>query len=197
MPDVKSAEWEKMVSGEPYDPLDAHIAAARLASREWMAAYNASAPDDSERRNGMLRALLAACGERVYMEPPLTMDYGCNVSVGDDFYCNFGCLFLDSAPITIGHRVMLAPGVHIYTARHPLEAGPRCSGREMASPVCIGDDVWIGGRAVICPGVTIGNRAVIAAGAVVVRDVPDDALVGGNPARIIRFIDQDVRPEGF
>ncbi len=190
MPGMKSAEWNRMVGGEMYDPLDAYIAAARLAGREWMATYNSSPPEDAERRNGMLRARLARCGERVYMEPPLTMDYGCNVSVGDDFYCNFGCLFLDSAPITIGNRVMLAPGVHIYTATHPLEAGPRCSGRELALPVCIGDDVWIGGRAVICPGVTIGNRAVIAAGAVVVKDVPDDALVGGNPARIIRFIEQ-------
>ncbi len=192
-----SAEWDKMVSGQPYDPLDEGIAAARLASREWMAAYNASSPTDPERRNAMLRAQLAACGERVCMEPPVTMDYGCNLSVGDDFYCNFGCLFLDSAPIRIGHRVMLAPGVHIYTACHPLEAAPRCSRREFARSVHIGDDVWIGGRAVICPGVRIGNRAVIAAGAVVVKDVPDDALVGGNPARVIRIIDQSARPAGF
>ncbi len=186
-----------MLSGLPYDPLDAALAAARLAAREWMTAYNSSSPHDAERRYGMLRAQLAACGERVYMEPPLTMDYGCHVSVGDDVYCNFGCLFLDSAPIRIGSRVMMAPGVHIYTAHHPLEAGPRSSGRELASPVWIGDDVWIGGRAVICPGVRVGNRAVIAAGAVVVKDVPDDALVGGNPARIIRMIDQNKRPEGF
>ncbi len=116
--------------------------------------------------------------------------------MGDDFYCNFDCLFLDEAPIRIGNRVMLAPGVHIYTARHPLEAEVRNGGKELAAPVTIGDDVWIGGRAVICPGVTIGNRAVIAAGAVVVKDVPEDALAGGNPACVIRMIDQSARPEG-
>ncbi len=186
-----------MVSGQYYNPLDDCVAAGRLICRKWMEAYNTSPHDAPEQRRCMLQTMLGGCGERVYMEPRVTMDYGCNLYVGDDFYCNFDCLFLDSAPIRIGNRVMLGPGVHIYTACHPLHAAARCSGREFASPVSIGDDVWIGGRAVICPGVRIGNRAVIAAGAVVVKDVPDDCVVGGNPARVIRQIDQSCWPAGL
>ncbi len=187
---MESPEWQKMVSGQYYNPLDPYICNARTAARYWMARYNASDPLNMEARTELLQGMLGSCGERVYMEPRLTFDYGRNLYVGDDFYCNFDCLFLDSAPIRIGNRVMLAPGVHIYTATHPLNAATRNSGRELAAPVTIGDDVWIGGRAVICPGVTIGARAVIAAGAVVVKDVPADAFVGGNPARIIRMIEQ-------
>ncbi len=183
-----------MVSGQFYNPLDPEICEARAAARDWMARYNASDPRDITARTEMLQAMLGSCGKRAFMEPRVTFDYGLNLHVGDDFYCNFDCIFLDEGVIRIGNRVMLGPGVHIYTAKHPLPAVVRNGGKEYTAPVTIGDDVWVGGGAIICPGVTVGHRAVIAAGAVVVKDVPDDAVVGGNPARIIRMINQSERP---
>ncbi len=190
-------EWKNMVEGRYYDPLAPGLVEARLAAREWMAEYNSSDPRDPERRTALLRGMLGSCGERVCIEPRLIVDYGCNIHLGEDFYANFECLFLDSAPIVIGARAMLGPGVHVYTARHPLQAVVRSGGRELASPVTIGDDVWIGGHATICPGVRIGDGVVIAAGSVVVKDAPDNVVIGGNPARVIRAIDQSLRPEGF
>lgn len=121
-----------------------------------------------------------------YVEAPFHCDYGFNLHVGSNFYANFGACILDCAPVRIGRNCFLAPGVHIYTATHPLDATPRGKGLESAKPVTIGDDVWIGGRAVVVPGVTIGDRVVVAAGAVVTKDVPDDVLVAGVPARVVR-----------
>lgn len=190
--DMKS-EWEKMISGDLYAPLDEEIAAARARARVFMKQYNESLHTEPERREALLQEYLGGVGERPYIETPFRCDYGCNIRVGDDFYANFDCLFLDSAPITIGNNVMLGPGVHIYTPCHPLQKDDRNSGQEYSQAVRIGNDVWIGGRAIICPGVSIGNACVIGAGAVVTRDVPDNTVVAGNPARPIRTIDQDKR----
>lgn len=186
-------EWQKMVAGELYNPLDEEIAAGRDRSRRIARRFNATTEAEMEERTALLRELLGSAKHGIYIEPPFTCDYGSNVHVGERFYCNFDCVFLDTAPIRIGDRVMLGPGVHIYTPCHPLQKDDRASGREFAKPVNIGNDVWIGGRAVICPGVTIGDGAVIAAGAVVTRDVPPDTVVAGNPARPIRTIDQSER----
>ena len=137
-------------------------------------------------RREILEELLGQVGENIFIEPTFKCDYGYNIKVGDNFYANFDCVILDVCPVTIGKNVFLAPGVHIYTATHPLDAEERCSGAEYGKPVTIGDNVWLGGRSVIAPGVTIGNNVVVAAGAVVVKDVPDNVVVGGNPAKIIK-----------
>ena len=183
-------EREKMLSGNGYMPSDPELDRLHRAAREQCRRFNTLPTAAEAERTAILKKLLGATGERLYMEPDIQFDYGCNVEVGEDFYANFHCVFLDAAKITIGRNVMLAPCVQIYTAHHPLNAAERRSGLEFASPVTIGDDVWIGGGAIILPGVTIGDRAVIAAGAVVTRDVPSDCVVGGNPARIIKEISQ-------
>lgn len=187
------SEFEKMVAGKFYDPSDSSVAVARSRARVFMERYNATKDGEFEVRDSLLREYLGRVGAAPYMEPPFRCDYGCNIRIGNAFYCNFDCLFLDSAPIEIGDHVMLGPGVHIYTPCHPLQRDDRKSGAEYAKPVVIGNDVWIGGRAVICPGVTIGDGAVVGAGAVVTKDVPKDCVVAGNPAVVIRSIDQAVR----
>lgn len=123
------------------------------------------------------------------LNPPFRCDYGYNIFVGENFYANFDCVILDVCEVKIGRDCMLAPGVHIYTATHPLDPFERSSGVEYGKPVTIGDHVWIGGRAIINPGVTIGNHSVVASGAVVTKDVPEGVVVGGNPARVIKHIE--------
>jgi maltose O-acetyltransferase len=179
-------EREKMLSGELYLASDPELAEMRTVAREKCALYNASNPRDAGARREMLRGLLGSCGNEIEVEPDFRCDYGTFITVGERFYANFGCVLLDCAQITIGSNVMLAPGVHIYTAHHPLDVATRISGPELATPVTIGDNVWIGGRAIILPGVTIGEGAVIGAGSVVTRDVEAGAIVAGNPARFIR-----------
>ena len=120
--------------------------------------------------------------------PPFRCDYGDNIAVGDDFFANFDCVVLDVAPVEFGDHCQLGPGVHVYTATHPMDAEQR-RGRESGEQVAVGEDVWIGGNAVLNPGVTVGDRAVIGSGAVVTDDVPADTFVGGNPARVIREIE--------
>lgn len=140
-------------------------------------------------RQELLLELLGSTGNYFYIEPTFRCDYGYNIHIGENFYANFDCVMLDVCEIRIGDNCFLAPGVHIYTATHPLNAQERISGAEYGKPVTIGDNVWIGGRAVINPGVKIGNNSVIASGAVVTKDVQDNVVVGGNPAKIIKHIE--------
>jgi maltose O-acetyltransferase len=181
-------EREKMLSGELYLAGDPDLREGRLRARLACAAFNASDPRAADERRALLRGLFGSCGEGAEVEPPFACDYGDYISVGDNFYANFGCVLLDCAPITIGRGVMLAPGVHIYTAHHPLDVPTRASGLELASPVTIGNDVWIGGGAIILPGVTIDDGAVVGAGSVVTRDVEASVIVAGNPARVLRRV---------
>lgn len=190
-------EYSKMVSGELYNPSDAGLVKMRRRARELTEQYNYTHPvGEDDIRAKILTELLGFSGkqkltaEPAFIEPPFRCDYGVNIRVGERFYANFDCVFLDVCRITIGDRCMLGPGVHLYTATHPLEAAPRGLGLEFGNPITIGHDVWIGGRAVICPGVHIGDGAVVAAGAVVTKDVPAHSVVGGNPARVIRMIEQ-------
>jgi maltose O-acetyltransferase len=126
----------------------------------------------------------------VWIEPPFYCDYGSNITLGDKVYFNFNCIILDIAPVVIGSGVMFGPAVQIYTATHPLNAAERNSGLEFGLPISIGDDVWVGGGAIICPGVKIGARSVIGAGSVVTKDIPEDVLAVGNPCRVIRAIEK-------
>ncbi|MGN1385612.1 MAG: DapH/DapD/GlmU-related protein, partial [Bacillus sp. (in: firmicutes)] len=142
------------------------------------------------KRTEILEELFGSAGDGIYIEPTFRCDYGYNIHVGKNFYANFDCVFLDICEIRIGDHCFVAPGVHIYTATHPLDAQERISGAEFGKPVTIGDNVWLGGRAIINPGVKIGNNVVVASGAVVTKDVPDNAVVGGNPAKVIKFVQQ-------
>jgi maltose O-acetyltransferase len=171
---------ERMSAGELYDALDPELVAARARTRKLLGHFNAE-PDRS-----MLEELLGSVGSDVVIEPPFHCDYGFNISLGDRFYANVGCVFLDCAPISIGNGVLLGPAVQLYAATHPLDAETRRSGLEYALPISIGDDVWIGGGALVLPGVTVGDRAVIGAGSVVTKDVPADTVVVGNPASAAR-----------
>lgn len=183
------SEREKMLSGELYDASDSRLVAERERARELARKYNRTTEDDPEERDRLLGELFGSVAGDATVEPPFRCDYGYNVHVGEGFYANFDCVVLDVRRVEFGRNCLLGPGVHVYTATHPLDAEERAAGLERGEPVTVGDDVWIGGRAVLNPGVTVGNGAVIASGAVVTEDVPDGVVVGGNPARVLRELD--------
>ncbi len=178
-------EKQKMLAGEPYDPADRELVADRLHARKLLRVLNNAEPGDAESLRDACRELFSKGGETVWLEPPFRCDYGINIYLGEKVYFNFDCVILDVCEVRIGSHVFVAPGVHIYTATHPLNAELRRT-QEFGKPVTIGDDVWIGGKSIICPGVTIGDRSVIGAGSVVIKDVPSDVVVAGNPAKTIR-----------
>lgn len=180
------SEKEKMLNGEAYMASDPELVRERRNARRLLRQINDSSDADPFTREEFIRELLGSTGRNFYIEPPFRCDYGYNIHVGDDFYANFDCVILDVCEVRIGNNVLLGPGVHIYTATHPLEHDLRMSGLEGGKPVIIGDNVWIGGKSIILPGVTVGNNVVVGAGSVVTRDVPDNVLIAGNPARVIR-----------
>ncbi|WP_059257786.1 maltose O-acetyltransferase [Escherichia albertii] len=180
-----SSEKEKMIAGELYRSADETLSRDRLRARQLIHQYNHSSPEEQTLRQQILTDLLGQVMD-AYIEPSFLCDYGYNIYLGKGFYANFDCVMLDVCPIRIGDNCMLAPGVHIYTATHPVDPVVRNSGVELGKPVTIGNNVWIGGRAVINPGVIIGDNVVVASGAVVTKNIPDNVIVGGNPARIIK-----------
>ncbi len=183
------SEKEKMLAGELYDPADPELAEERRRAREYTRRFNRTDETETEVRRSLLEELFGSTGEDPHVEPPFRCDYGYNVHVGDGFYANFDCVILDVCRVEMGRNCWLGPGVHVYTATHPLDAETRVEGPEYGKPVTMGDDVWVGGRAVVNPGVEIGDGAVVAAGAVVTEDVPQNTVVGGNPATVIRALD--------
>jgi maltose O-acetyltransferase len=176
-------ERERMLAGELYLASDPELLAARGRARRLTAQYNASSQDDPRLRRRLIEELLGRTGSDVWIEPPFHCDYGSQIELGDSVYVNFNCVFLDCAPIRIGARTLLGPSVQLYAATHPVDAATRRTGRELARPITIGEDVWIGGGAIVLPGITIGDRAIVGAGCVVTRDVPAGTTVAGNPAR--------------
>ena len=181
-------EKEKMLAGELYDPLDQQLVDDRLRTRLLIKELNDSREDQAEERMRILKELIPMAGEGLWLQPPFYCDYGYNMVLGEKVFFNFNCVVLDVAEVKIGSRTLFGPNVQIYTATHPIDPVERASGVEYAKPISIGEDVWVGGSAVICPGVTIGNRCVIGAGSVVTRDIPDDVFAAGNPCRVIRSI---------
>lgn len=151
-------EKQKMISGKPYNAQDPELRADMKRVRDKMTTFNHSAHGDASTRKKMLDDIFGTCGENCFIEPPLSVDYGYNIHLGKNVYANFNCVFLDCAPITVGADTMFGPNVQVYTATHPLDAVERCSGIEFAKPITIGEMCWIGGGAIICPGVTIGDR---------------------------------------
>jgi maltose O-acetyltransferase len=181
-------EKQKMLAGELYDPLDAELVKARLQARLMIKQLNDLREDEPEKHGQILKQLLPNAASGLWLQPPFYCDYGSNISIGENVFFNFNCVVLDVAPVTIGSRTMFAPNVQIYTATHPVNHAERSSGVEYAKPITIGHDVWVGGSAVICPGVTIGDRSIIGAGSVVTKDIPADVIAAGNPCRVIRSI---------
>jgi maltose O-acetyltransferase len=181
-------EREKMLAGELYLSGDPELREARLRCRRLLHRLNHMEPGSEAERLRICHELFGSFGEHSWIEPSFRCDYGTNIRFGRTFYANFDCVILDCAEVVIGDDVMFAPGVHIYTATHPLAAAERCSGAELARPVHIGHRAWLGGRVVVLPGVTIGDEAVIGAGSVVARDIPPGVLAVGNPCRVVRPI---------
>ena len=180
-------EKEKMLNSQMYNPMgDKQLRNERCSVKNLCREYNNLPFEDEETQKILIKKIVGSTKENFCITAPFWCDYGYNIFLGNAFYANFDCVMLDVCPIHIGDNCMLAPGVHIYTATHPLDAEARNSGQEYGKPVTIGHNVWIGGRAIINPGVTIGDNAVIASGAVVTKDVPAGAVVGGNPAQIIK-----------
>lgn len=181
-------EREKMLAGEIYNILDPELDTIRHQVKRRLRLFN-QAEREPERQT-ILRELLGSIGEDSKVESPFHCVYGQNIHMGDHVYLNVLCTILDCAEVSIGHHVMFGPAVQIYTAAHVLQAAGRIQGLEVAKPVVIEDNVWIGGGAIVLPGVKIGRNAVVGAGSVVPRDVLENSVVVGNPARVIRMIDQ-------
>jgi maltose O-acetyltransferase len=181
------SERDKMLAGELYDPLEPELVAARDRARDLCQDLNATREAQHDERRRILRELFATGGDSIWMQPPFFCDYGSNIFLGERVFFNFNCVVIDVCRVTIGDYTLFGPAVQIYTATHPLNAELRRK-QEFAKPIEIGSDVWVGGGAIICPGVRIGSRSVIGAGSVVTRDVPEGVVAVGNPCRAIREI---------
>jgi len=182
-------EKQKMLEGKLYSPLDKQLTDERYQARLLFQEFNKMSDQFKASRDKIIHQLLNVEESDLWIEPPFFCDYGYNIHLGKNVFINFNCCILDVCSVTIGDNCMLAPNVQIYTATHPLEYKARNSGKEFAKPISIGNNVWIGGGAIICPGVNIGNGAVIGAGAVITKNIPDNVMAGGNPARVIKSID--------
>jgi len=177
------SERQKMISGQPYNPGDPELQADQIAAKQWMVRYNASLAATPADRRDLLRQRLGEVGEGAVIRPPFHCDYGYNIRLGRNVFLNFNCVILDVCEVEIGDLTQIGPGVQILTADHPRDPGERARGVEFGKPIVIGRNVWIGGGALILPGVTIGEDAVVGAGSVVTRNVAPGATVMGNPAR--------------
>jgi len=181
-------EKEKMLAGEPYNCLDADLDAERQQVKGLLRRYNMA--EAAPERQAILQQMLGRIGQDSIIEPPFYCVYGQNITIGDHVYLNTLCTILDCNEVHIGDHVMIGPHVQIYTPAHDLRAEARIQGWEVAKPIVIEDNVWIGGGAILLPGVRIGRNAVVGAGAVVTCSVPANTVVAGNPARVLREIEQ-------
>lgn len=175
-----------MLAGELYMSDDPELATAHLRAQGLLARFNATSAAADDERRALLTDLFESFGEGTVLKPTLHCDYGFNITIGRRAFINYDCTLLDCNRITIGDEAQIAPGVHIYTATHPLDPAQRRAGWESALPVTIADGVWLGGGAIVCPGVTIGENTVVGAGSVVTRDLPPGVLAVGNPCRVVR-----------
>lgn len=181
-------EWDKMQAHEIYDDFDADLFDRRVEAKKLFKEFNATTDDEADKRQEIMKKLFKKVGERVYMEPNFTCEFGKNITLGNDLYINFGCTLLDCGQITIGNNTLLGPNVSMYSANHSLDAEERIAGALIPEPITIGNRVWIGGGSTILSGVTIGDDSVIGAGSVVTKDIPAGVVAAGNPCRVIRKI---------
>ena len=175
-----------MLAGDDYIAEDPELARESARAAALTARFNATAADDHDERRRLLRELLGSLGEGTTVRPPFHCDYGYRIRIGARTFANFGLVALDVGPITIGDDVQIGPNVQLLTATHPIEAEPRRAKWEGSLPITIGNNVWLGGGVIVCPGVVIGDNTVVGAGAVVVRDLPPNVVAVGNPARVVR-----------
>lgn len=178
-------EKEKMLNGLPYNASDVELVQDRLRAKKLCKIFNNLDPDNLEERVNVLKELFKT-NSNPYIEPNFFCDYGYNIELGKNFYANHNCIILDVNKVKIGNNVMFAPNVQVYTATHPINAFERISGIEMGYTIEIGDNVWVGGGSIICPGVKIGSNSTIGAGSVVTKDIPPNVVAAGNPCRVIR-----------
>lgn len=184
-------EKERMIAGKLYRPLDNELRACFARSRKLIREFNLSEANDFGYRKKIIQTLFENTGENLHIEPTFRCDYGMNISVGENFYANYGCVIIDVCKVKIGDNVMFGPNVGIYTAGHPIDAEIRNSGLEFGKPITIGDNVWIGGSSVVNPGVSIGDCVVIGSGSVVTKDIPSNVIAVGNPCRVLRPITEE------
>jgi maltose O-acetyltransferase len=180
-------ERQKMLAGEFYDPMDPELVEGRARARDLCQLLNASREAEQEKRRTILTQLFGSGGGAVWMQPPFFCDYGSNIELGERVFFNFNCVVLDVCGVKIGDFTLFGPAVQILTAMHPWNAEQRRK-EEFGKPIEIGSDVWVGGGAIILPGVRIGSRAVIGAGSIVTRDIPEGTFAAGNPCRVLREI---------
>ena len=183
-----------MLRGLLYDASSEELTRERIAAKELCFAYNQTPPSDETRQRELMRRLLGAAGERFAILAPFWCDYGCNITIGEDFFANHNTVILDCAKVTFGDHVFVAPNCGFYTAGHPFDAERRNQGLEYARPITVGDNVWIGAGVQVMPGVTIGSNVVIGGGSVVVKDIPDGVLAIGNPCHVVRVLTEKDKP---
>ena len=179
-------EREKMLAGELYSPADPELRKLHLRAKKLFSKYNKICATNEKKQDKLIKKLLGGTGQKIRIQQPFYCDYGCNIYVGENFFANYGCIILDVNKVTIGKNCMLAPNVSLFSATHPVKAEERYLGVELGKPITIGDNCWIGGGAIINPGVTLGDNVVVASGAVVTKSFGSNVVIGGNPAKIIR-----------
>ncbi|MYV17018.1 sugar O-acetyltransferase [Furfurilactobacillus milii] len=178
---------QRMLAGDIFDVYDAELVAERAEARKQIEEFNALGERDPEHSTAIIKKLFGETGQDCSVHATFRCDYGYNIYVGDDFFANYDCVMLDVAPIRIGKHALLGPKVQIYSVNHPADPRLRRNGAKgIGKPVTIGDDVWIGGGAIICPGVTLGDNVIVGAGSVVTKSFGDDVIIGGNPARVLK-----------
>lgn len=181
-------EREKMLAGQLYDAGDAELKALRVQAREKIFAFNQER--DQDKRKKLIQSWFGSCGQELLIEPRFVCDYGVNIHVGEYFYANFNCTMLDVCEIRIGDHALIGPNVQLLTPLHPLDAQERTAGQEYGAPITIGNNVWIGGGAIILPGVTLGDNVVVGAGSVVTKSFGDNVVIAGNPAKVIKVLEK-------
>jgi len=186
---------DRMLRGELYRPDDPELLAGQARAAGLLDRYNATRHDEHDEREALLRELLGRVGDGVVVKPSFRCDYGANIAIGDGTFVNFDCVMLDIAPIVLGASCWLATQVQLLAATHPIDPGPRRAGWEYGAAITIGDNVWLGGGVIVCPGVSIGDDTVVGAGAVVTRDLPPGVVAYSNPARVQRPIGDRDRVE--
>lgn len=181
-------EKEKMLEGKPYRAFGDELVAERQAAKELIFEFNALHPSKIEQRDKIIKRLFGKTGKNFIIEPPFRCDYGYNISIGENFYANYNCTIIDCATVTIGDNAFIAPNVSLFTAEHPIHPDIRNDQLEYAIPISRGNNVWLGGGAIVNPGVTIGDNTVIGSGSVVTKDIPANVIAVGNPCRVKRKI---------